>query len=313
MKRSVLGWNMNKSAWLICLLCFLICCGPKQAGAKKIIQDGVEADFNHLEAYITKGELNSLNLEDTFTIDTEKDVSPLLSQILEKSAEYCKKLEQVSLHFVCHEEIKEYIYFVEYALNFIDNTYVYDYQLIRNGKSVSEQRILIEENGLKKNEKNVELKTKRFKHKFVIFGPIGLLGKNQQSQYKYKIQKEKKYKGNKCYIIEIVPKPNERTNYLFGKVWVRQSDFSIMKIEWEQTSMKDFERVEKEAKKMGARAQITFVSEYAFEKNGIRFPSRYNVKEEYIHPNWGKEKKSEITVVYKKYKFFIVDTEVKIK
>jgi len=77
--------------------------------------------------------------------------------------------------------------------------------------------------------------------------------------------------------------------------------------------MSDFERAEKEAKKMGARPQITLTSEYAFEKNGIRFPSRYIIREEYIHPNWGKEKKSEITVVYKNYKFFTVDTEIKIK
>ena len=258
----------------------------------------------------------------------EKEDPSLLSQILEKSAEYCKRLDQVSLDFICHEEIREYIYFLENAPkyidpnyldpnnidpNYIDNTYVYDYQLIRKGNSVREQRILIEDNGLRKHEKKAELKTKRFKHKFFIFGPIGLLGKDQQLHHDYKIQKEKKFNGENCYIIEIVPKSNERTDSLFGKAWVRQSDYSIVKIEWEQTSIRDFERVEEEAKKMGARPQITFISEYAFEKNGIRFPSRYIVREEYVHPRWGKEKKSEITVVYKNYKFFIVDTEVKIK
>jgi len=243
----------------------------------------------------------------------EKEAPSLLSQILEKSAEYCERLDQVSLYFISHEKIKEYIYFLENAPTYIDNTYVYDYQLVRKGTSVREQRILIEDNGLKKHEKNAELKTNRFKHKFVIFGPIGLLGKDQQLHHDYKIQKQKKHKGDKCYVIEIVPKSNARSDSLFGKAWVRQSDFSIVKIEWEQTSISNFERVEEEAKKMGARPQITFISEYAFEKNGIRFPSRYVVKEEYVHPHWGKEKKSEITVVYKNYKFFIVDTKVKIK
>jgi hypothetical protein len=244
----------------------------------------------------------------------DKDEPPTLSQILEKCAEYCKRLDRISLHFVCHEEIKEYIFFLEhYPLPYIDNTYVYDYQLIRKGITTRELRILIEENGQRKHEKNAELKTKRFKHKFVIFGPIGLLGKDQQLHYVYKLQKEKKHKGDKCYVIEIIPKPNKRTDYLFGKAWVRQSDCSIMKIEWNQRSMGNIERVEKEVKKMGIRPQITFISEYAFEKNGIRFPSRYIVREEYIHPNWGKKKKSEISVVYKNYKFFIVETEVKIK
>jgi hypothetical protein len=242
----------------------------------------------------------------------EKDESPILSQILEKCAEYCKRLDQVFLDFVCHEEIKEYIYFLGNATKYIDNTFVYDYQLIRNGISVKEQRILIEVNGLRKHEKNAELKTKRLKYEYIIFGPIGLLGKDQQLHHDYKIQKEKKFEGENCYVIEIVPKSSERTDSLFGKAWVRQSDCSIVKIEWEQRSMSGFERVEKETKIMGARPQITFVSEYAFEKNGIRFPSR-NIVREYIHFRWGKEKKSEITVVYKNYKFFIVDTEVKIK
>jgi hypothetical protein len=232
---------------------------------------------------------------------------------LKKTAEYCERLDRISLHFVCHEEIKEYIYSTEYVPNFIDNTYVYDYQLIRKGTGVKEQRILIEDNGQRMHEKNAELKTRRFKHKFVIFGPIGLLSEDQQSRYIYKIQKEKRYKGDKCCIIEIVPKPNIRTECLFGKAWVRLSDYSIMKIEWEQSSIENFERIENEAKKIGARPQITFVSEYAFEKNKIRFPSRYIVKEEYIHPHWGKEKKSEITVIYKNYKFFVVDTEIEIK
>ena len=247
----------------------------------------------------------------------EKSYEVDLPQILEKTAQYCEKLAQVSLHFICHEKIKEYIFFLESA-NFsqhyvLDNTYVYDYQLIQKGISVREQRILIEDNGLRKHEKNAELKTRRFTYKFIIFGPIGLLGKDQQLHYDYEIQKEKKFKGDKCYVIDIIPKPNERSDYLFGKAWVRQSDYSIVKIEWEQRSMSGFERLEKEVKKMGVRPQITFISEYAFEKNGIRFPSRYHVKEEYVYPRRGKEIKSEITVVYKNYKFFIVETEIKIK
>jgi len=86
-----------------------------------------------------------------------------------------------------------------------------------------------------------------------------------------------------------------------------------MKVEWEQRSLTGFERIEEEAKKMVARPQVIFISEYAYEKNRIRFPRRFIVKEEYIHPNWGKEKKSEITIVYNNYKFFIVETEVEIK
>jgi hypothetical protein len=49
------------------------------------------------------------------------------------------------------------------------------------------------------------------------------------------------------------------------------------------------------------------------EKNGIRFPSRYFVKESYINPSRGKLTLSETTVTYSDYKFFTVETEVMIK
>jgi hypothetical protein len=69
---------MNKSAWLICLLCFLICCGPKHNEVERIIEDGVEVIINHLEPYKINGETTSLTLEKEFTIDLEEDVIVVL-------------------------------------------------------------------------------------------------------------------------------------------------------------------------------------------------------------------------------------------
>jgi hypothetical protein len=208
-----------------------------------------------------------------------KEPSINLSQILEKAAKYCKRLDQVALHFVCNEEIKERIYSGRF---FKQNTYVYDYQLIRKDTDIQEQRILVEENGESRDEENAGLKTKRFWHKHVIFGPIGLLGESRQKRHDYAIKKEEKYKGDKCYVIEVLPKPDTKADGLFGKAWMRQNDCSIMKIEWNQQSMGNIEKIEEDASRLGAKPNITFTSEYAFEKNGIRFPSRYTVKEEYV-------------------------------
>jgi hypothetical protein len=238
----------------------------------------------------------------------EKEPSIDLSQILEKAAEYCKRLDQVALHFVCNEEIEERIYSGRF---FKRSTFVYDYQLIRKKNNIQEQRILLEECGEKKHEENAELKTRRFAHSYVIFGPIGLLAESQQKRHDYAIKKEEKYKGDKCYVIEVIPKPDTKIDGLFGKAWVRQDDWGIMKIEWNQQSMGNIEKIEEDASRLGAKPKITFSSEYGFEKNGIRFPSRYTVKEEYVRRT--REKISETTVVYKDYKFFIVETEVKIK
>ncbi len=232
-----------------------------------------------------------------------------LEQILKKAAEYCERLERVSLHFVCNEAIKERLYY--FRRFYRENNYVYDYQLIRKGENIEERRILLEENGKSRHEENAKLKTKRFWHKYVIFGPIGLLCASQQQNHDYTVENEEKIKGDRCLVIKAVPKEEVQADHLFGKIWVRKEDCSIMKIEWNQESMGNIERLEEAAKKAGAKPRITFVSEYAYEKNGIRFPSKYFVKEEYIR--WGRYKISETTTFYKDYKFFVVETEVKIK
>ncbi len=232
-----------------------------------------------------------------------------LEHILAKAAEYCQRLDRVSLHFVCNEEIKERLYY--YGRFYRQNKYVYDYQLIRKGEDIEERRILLEENGKSRHEENVELKTRRFRHKYVIFGPIGLLCESQQQNHGYVVKKEEKLKGNQCLVIEAVPKESVQVDHLFGRVWVRKNDCSIMKIEWNQESMGNIERLKEDAEKSGAKPIITFVSEYAYEKNGIRFPSKYFVKEEYVRR--GRYKISETTIVYKDYKFFTVETEVKIR
>ncbi len=250
-----------------------------------------------------------------------------LELILKKCEEYCERLNNVSLYFVCKEEIKEKIYYFRSISGrevpgipgrlghppTEENMYIYDYQLIRKGNSTNEQRILIEENGQEKNDLDAQLKTKRFQHKFIVFGPIGLLGQKQQKNYDYKILKNVNYKKEKAVILEASPKFPQEDDSLYGKIWIRKKDFAILKIEWEQESLENFEAIEKLADELEATPLITFISEFGFEKNKIRFPNKYSVVESYL-PRFGVEKRfiwSQTTVIYDDYKFFIVETGVK--
>lgn len=196
---------------------------------------------------------------------------------------------------------------------FNENKYLYDYQLIRKGRQITERRILVEENGKEKNEENAQLKMQMFDHKYVIFGPIGILSEKWQQEHDYKVIEEKKYKDEHALIIEATPKSSINIDHLFGKIWVRKSDSSILKIEWNQASLGNFERIKEIAKELNAEPDITFISEYDFEEKGIRFPSKYFVREEYIHSWRGRFKRSETTVIYKDYKFFTVETDVEFK
>jgi hypothetical protein len=64
---------MKNLTFLVSILCFLTYCGPKQGDVERIMEDGVEVVINHLEPYKIKGEPSTLNLEEEFTIDTERD------------------------------------------------------------------------------------------------------------------------------------------------------------------------------------------------------------------------------------------------
>jgi len=244
-----------------------------------------------------------------------------LEAVLKKCAEYCERLSNSVLFFVCKEKITEKISsrgtviskgFRAYPRAYsstVKNVYVYDYQLYRNRNDIKEQRILIEENGKKKHEENAPLKTRAFKHENIVLGPIGLLSSYWQTYHDYRILKEKKFKGDKTVILEAVLKPEYTFHHLSGKIWVRKSDFSILKIEWFQHSIKRYEGVEETAKKLRAEPRLTLLAEYGFEKNGIRFPSKYSLDEVYIIRGRRRYQQSKTVVLYEDYKFFTVETE----
>jgi hypothetical protein len=69
----------------------------------------------------------------------------IVSQILKRSGEYCRRLDQAALDFVCLEEVKEV--FMEgwvgkiYVLR--EHRYLYDYQFVRKEDRKIEKRILL--------------------------------------------------------------------------------------------------------------------------------------------------------------------------
>jgi hypothetical protein len=244
-----------------------------------------------------------------------------LPKILEKTAAYCRKFGTASLYYVCLEDITEKIYtpyreiprsYPPLLLTVDRNHYVYDYQLIQKEGEVKEQRILLEENGVKKDVRDAPLKVKRFRYKHITFGPM-LLSEYWQPYHNYRIVAKEKINGERCLVVEALPKPSFVLEHLAGKIWVRERDFDILKVEYNQETIDNYEGIEETAAKLKARPLIKLITEYVFEKKGIRFPSKYVQSEEYINLRGVHFIKSETTVNYKNYKYFIVETEVEIK
>jgi len=254
-----------------------------------------------------------------------------LNQILDKCAQYCEKLSHSALYFVCTEKVEEMIrkpqesashsfrtfggttYQVYGGLHTERHTYVYDYQLIRKQGIIKESRILLKEDGKKKHEENAPLKTERFYYKHVIFGPTGLLSRKAQLKHAFQIIKHGKFNKEQVVVIRATPKNEKGISHLYGDVWISRDNFRILKIEWNQQSLQDYEKMKEVAEQSNAVPKTILISEYGYEHNGIQFPSKYTIKEIYESKIWKKRrsKKSETIVTYKDYKFFTVEVDIK--
>jgi hypothetical protein len=254
---------------------------------------------------------------------------PELEKILKETGEYCEKLKDLALNFVCEEKISEKTH--EFGKTFVfrpgnrprtssffedlkiiksrKNSYVYDYQMIKKGDDFKEKRDFLEENRKIRKEKNVELKTLRMSSKFLVFGPVGFLSKTWQPHFVYEIISSETIGQKKTVVLRASPKEFTEENHCFGKIWVDEADSSILKIEWEPESINNF-KVKVDSSIGELRRQVSWTVSYDVVKNGIRFPSAQSIKETYITKQGREHVKYEAEYKYENYKFFTVETEV---
>ena len=266
------------------------------------------------------------SLQGIISTSSQEEESKNLTETLDNCAAYCEKLANASLFFVCTERIKEARYeyvFPRYTRNPFarkveENNYTYDYQLMTKGNRIEEKRILLEENGKKKNEENAQLKTRMFYSKRSVFGPVGLLARVNHDKYDYEVVDEESVHGRGAVVLEATPKSEMRDMPNYGKIWVDKEDYSILKIEVAEESLVGFKKV-KETSKFKSTPMISvthyYTEVYKTDKNQvIRFPSQtVFLCEKYLYKRGYREKviTAKIEYIYDCYKFFTVDVDVK--
>jgi len=240
-------------------------------------------------------------------ISQEQTDPARLAAILRKSADYCRRLDRAALDFVCLEEV------TEMSRHYTPRTdvYLYDYQFLRKNQDLRERRDLIAVNGKRTNIRDSSLKSVMFQYQNVLFGPVGLLGESRQGHYEYKIIGEAALDGERAVVIEATPGPRPGEPRPFGRIWVKEDDGSVLKIVWDQRSLGNYTAIEAWAKSHDSEPRITAFSEYGLEKNGLRFPIRSYTEQAYLREDMQKFVSAEISVLYKDYKFFTVETEIK--
>ena len=254
-----------------------------------------------------------------------------LEIILKKCAEYCERVKNIALFYVCQEEIKDKTNFYRIAntlrtspygnteivpgrslkLNSTRiSSYLYDYQLINKEKELLEQRTLLKKNNRKKIIENAELET-RFNAKYLVYGSVGYLSQYWQNYFSYEIIGQESLGEIQATIIKATPKPNNKENRNFAKLWINEKDSSILQIEWESESIYNFD--EKNIASMAGEFRTVMMLKvtYGLEKNGVRFPSRQLIQEFLVSESGERYLRNEIITSFIDYKFFIVESEIK--
>ena len=273
-------------------------------------------------------------LEDEFVESYDEE----LQRILDKCSEYCLKLSESALYYVCHERIKEKLknldgpepglgiippsisnqgfafsgaLIIELILGDTSrHVYVNDYQLIRKKGVIEEKRILLEMDRKNANIENAPQVTKQSYSIKPILVPVQILSIEQRPRFLFKLAKDERIKGILVYVIEAYPRPGQTGNIRRGKLWVNKSDFRIVKAEIETDFVEGYEDILSECDDYFLKPHFKSTHYYEVEKNGILFPSRSEIRVEYSGLLAAKKVlKSELEVTYENYKFFIVKTD----
>lgn len=245
-------------------------------------------------------------------------------EILRKARAYCRRLQTASLDFVCREEIEERTAGRAGRLETLDafdgrggpagHRLVYDYQFVRIGPKAEEVRTLIEEDGIQRNQPNADLLTRTFRYQNVLFGPATLLDDRNAGLYDLVVEAETDVAGRPAVVIDARPRAEAGTKSPpFGRMWISPADGAVLKIEWDEHTLRRYSAIEERAKEFRAKPRLTMTSEFGFEKNGIRFPSRHAIVEAYDREEAGLFVRSRTEVEYLAYKFFTVETSTEYK
>jgi hypothetical protein len=266
-----------------------------------------------------------------------------LAIILRSARKYCAKLERAALDFVCIEEVGEKLDLsrddrkvleraavirdplspgdvrglqsrLEIRRNpKLDNIYVYDYQLVRREGKIEEKRVLLEMNGKKASPEAPRQQLSAFNYSDILLAPIRLLDAELEPYYFYRLVGRGVIAGTEAWILKVAPRFAEVSRYLGGRIWLKSDDGSVLRIEWDPTTFGHFEEIQARAEAYKAVPEVRSYSEYAVEKNGLRFPSTDFTEEAYRGPNKKLFVRARTTVTYRNHKFFTVETSSTLK
>jgi TonB family protein len=270
----------------------------------------------------------------------ELGYEPTLRQILDRCAEYCRKVINSALDFICEETIEEIHYrfgpdthwsgvavspkggngvpYVAFWIPTFDpqrtekNVFVCDYLFVKNADRIDQRRIILRDNGRALPDRNRLLEGKTYSALMPLMASVNFLRQDYQSLYHYRILAGERIKGKKAHVLEAMPRYDDARSVQYAKIWVDQVTSQILQSEVEGVPLMGFDDVLEDATRFNTSPVFTVRHVYQTEKNGVLFPSQSTVRVGYPrsdNPFDGRMVKLKMELGYKKYKFFAVETE----
>jgi VWFA-related protein len=272
-----------------------------------------------------------------------------LNHILQGAADYCQRLKQSAFHFYCREKIVETRIPLTgdrgQELNIdeasktkrIDprftktgvalgrssgrptkvKSHIFGYRLIKQGDQIKEERDWISSHDNNKVNRNQVVETNAFFSEKAVFAPITILDPIRQDRYNFQFIRFDDLNGRRAAVIEALPKDPVETATIYGTLWIDMEDFSLVKIEANPESIRNYRLLKDLALKLRTRLHLSMEVDFDLQQEGIRFPTKVVFLEKYKGgglismyqgPKGWERTRTEFT--YSDYQFFSVQTDV---
>jgi hypothetical protein len=235
-----------------------------------------------------------------------------LDPILTRTAAYSDRLESALLDFVCIEKVQETTFqppggrfWTPRRLRTVQRKS--DYQLIRNEAKSEELRRPIEPNGEMPEAADAYIKANRFLYEKAILGPVGFIGRRAQPFYEYELLGEDKILGRRAFHLRSRPIGNPPAPLNYGEIWVDAATFAVLRIEADPRIINGYGDIQARAAKRKLEPVIRLVLDYGLQRNGLRFPSRFEIDERYKGAFVPLFRHTLIEIEYSDYRFFTVE------
>ena len=245
----------------------------------------------------------------------------LLGTILKNSARYCERLKEAVFHFFCQEVVTEKIekklnypenrrglkdFFegnsrtrsTDYQYEAHKNAamrrlrdnfrklkggmktfFTYDYQIIQVEKEIREQRVLLKVEKDKQVYQKSNYNPILYSYKNALV-PIHFFSVENQPRFIYKLSGKKRALKRKAYNILVFRDEKPEAGPM-ASVWIDQEDFSIIKFEVFPGAIRGYNQLLRVNREKMSKIDIRDVHVFGLLKDGIRYPTRTEIRLSY--------------------------------